>query len=116
MHIWSKIRHTVCARQALSALLAILFLLAPVVDGAVCAADLMNDPAKQVASVSIGDMQQPNSAYDGTCVHGHLHEVARMPVIAFLKQANLTSLKGSMFREPPMKRYLPGTLERPPRA
>lgn len=116
MRIWSKIGHTVRARQALSALLVILFLFAPVVDGAVCAADLMTGPANQVASVSIGDMQQPDGAYNGTCVHGHLHEVARMPVIAFLKQANLTSLKGSMFREPHMKRHHPGTLERPPRA
>lgn len=101
-------------RRALSALLMALFLLVPTVDSAVCAADLMTGPANQVASVSIGDMQQPDSVYDGTCVHGHLHEVARLPV-AFLKQATLTGLKSPTFREPPMKRHLPGTLERPPR-
>jgi len=113
---FQQFRRASSLRRALSALLMVLFFLVPTVDGAVCATDLGTNADRTVISISSIDNQQPDSGFDGMCVHGHAHEVAPMPKTLSAERADWTGHNLIVFRSGPLKSYDPGSLERPPRA
>lgn len=115
MHVWFRFSRAIAARRVLVALLAALFLLAPVVDSAVCAGDLPSAAGEVSVSGCDGSVQQIMAFHDGMCLHGHVHELAPMPETVLARGADVAR-RGIGIPVPFVKVHDPVLPEKPPRA